>query len=373
MQTSKSRIRAALRLVALTGAIVTAGLASAPGAAAADDGVAPVCGTAWNPASDWYGTYPFADTFSQIQGQTQYVDQYFVARGTLHECAAQMYQHSVWTCTPAESSNCSMAFSGFRAFTATAVPNVIDAAGGDDQTITITLSAAVQVLWGQCLPRSGLGTVQCPDGASNPAHSGTILYRVRQADGLFRGPWTATQNNDNPGFQLQKLGAPCDIHATSCTYTVRFTRDTTNLPAVRKDVQLLLQFDVRMMDDANQTGAEIAVPVVVVQQGGGAQPAPGQQPSAGPPTTGGGPGSSGPPPTAPTTVKTRRCVVPTVAGAKLAVAKTRIKAARCALGRVSGARSRTVAKGRVIRTSPKAGTRLAVGARIGLIVSRGRR
>lgn len=127
---------------------------------------------------------------------------------------------------------------------------------------------------------------------------------------------TAAQSTVSPafqsaGFQLQKLGPACGITTTSCTYTVKFTRDTTNLPAVRKDIQVLLQFDVRMMDDGIETGAEIAVPVVVVQQGGGAKPGPNQEPAAGPPTAGGGVSSAGTTPApAPATA---RCVVPALA------------------------------------------------------------
>lgn len=371
--------RVGVLLIALTG-LAAPSLVTAPGASAATDGVAPVCGTAWG-AAEWYGTYPFADTYNEITGQKQYVDGYYVARGTLHECASQMYEHTVYQCA---NQSCSWAFSGFRPFTANAVPNVIDAAGGDEQTITVTLPQAVNVYWGQCLPRGGLGTVTCPSDAVNPAHSGTVLFRARDADGLFRGPWTAAQTDQysgfaSPGFQLRKVGAACANNATSCTYTVKFTRDTTNLPAVRKDIQLLLQFDVRMMDDGKETGAEIAVPVVVVQQGGGAKPAPGQQESTGPATTGGGVSSAGSTPdpgsgAGPVAVKpTKTCTVPEVAKLTLAKAQTRLKAAGCVVGTISKARSRTVAKGRVIRAGQKAGKTVAAGTKVSLVVSRGRR
>jgi hypothetical protein len=71
--------------------------------------------------------------------------------------------------------------------------------------------------------------------------------------------------------------------------------------------------------------------------------------------------------------KTVRCVVPNVKGKPLATAKARIAAAHCRTGAVTRARSRTVAKGKVISQRPKAGTKLASGAKVSLVVSRGRR
>lgn len=361
------RARALPAVIALS---ALAGLNAPASALSATDGVLPVCAVPTGPFGDWYGTPPppNATTYQEIVGQKQFVEQYFVDRGLLRECAAQIYEHTV-----------SNAFVDFRSFVTNAVPNVIDAAGGDEQTVTVTMPNAVRVEWGQCLPRGGLGTVQCPDGAVNPATSGTILYRVRQADGFFRGQWTAAQSStiaafQSPGFQLQKLGAPCSMTATSCTYTVRFTRDTTNLPAVRKDIQLLLTFNVRMQDGSVETGSGIAVPLVIVQQGGGAQPSPGQQPTTGPATTGGGGSSAGstPEPAPTPTGTTRRCVVPALAKVKLASAKTRLARAGCTVGKVSRAASRTIARGRVIRTTPRAGSRLAARAKVRLVVSKGR-
>ena len=68
-----------------------------------------------------------------------------------------------------------------------------------------------------------------------------------------------------------------------------------------------------------------------------------------------------------------QCVVPRVLGKTLAKAKAAIKKRHCRTGRVSRAFSRTVRKGRVLAQHPKAGRRLAQGARVNLVVSRGRR
>jgi hypothetical protein len=77
------------------------------------------------------------------------------------------------------------------------------------------------------------------------------------------------------------------------------------------------------------------------------------------------PGQPPPPP------QTRRCRVPRVIGQRLKVARTRIRRANCRVGRVRRARSRKRA-GRVIRQSPRPGVRLRNGARVNLVVSRGR-
>jgi hypothetical protein len=67
------------------------------------------------------------------------------------------------------------------------------------------------------------------------------------------------------------------------------------------------------------------------------------------------------------------CVVPKVKGKPLATAKKRIVAAHCGIGKITTARSKTVAKGRVISQSPKPGTRLRAGSKVKLVVSRGKR
>jgi DNA-binding beta-propeller fold protein YncE len=67
-----------------------------------------------------------------------------------------------------------------------------------------------------------------------------------------------------------------------------------------------------------------------------------------------------------------RCVVPRLKGKTLTAAKAALKSAGCATGSIRRARSRTVPKGRVISQRPAAGARLAAGAKVNLVVSRGR-
>jgi len=67
------------------------------------------------------------------------------------------------------------------------------------------------------------------------------------------------------------------------------------------------------------------------------------------------------------------CTVPKVIRKTLATAKRRIAAAHCRTGRVTRAKSKTVAKGRVISQRPRAGRKLASGTKVNLVVSRGKR
>jgi beta-lactam-binding protein with PASTA domain len=68
-----------------------------------------------------------------------------------------------------------------------------------------------------------------------------------------------------------------------------------------------------------------------------------------------------------------KCVVPKVKGKTLSAAKRAIKAHHCSAGRVTRAASRTVKKGHVISQKPKPGSRLKHGAKVNLVVSKGRR
>ena len=58
-------------------------------------------------------------------------------------------------------------------------------------------------------------------------------------------------------------------------------------------------------------------------------------------------------------------------GKTLAAAKAAISAAHCSTGKVSRAFSKTV-KGRVLSQSPAAGKKLAEGAKVNLVVSKGK-
>jgi len=65
-----------------------------------------------------------------------------------------------------------------------------------------------------------------------------------------------------------------------------------------------------------------------------------------------------------------KCKVPRVIGKGLSNARRSIRAARCAVGRVRYTRSKR-AKGHIVRQSPLAGRKLAVGSKVNLVVSRG--
>lgn len=75
------------------------------------------------------------------------------------------------------------------------------------------------------------------------------------------------------------------------------------------------------------------------------------------------------PPAAPPPPQKRaaRCHVPNVVGRRLTAARRLIRRGRCSVGRVRYARSAT-RRGRVLRQSPRAGTRLRVGGRVNLLV-----
>jgi Ca2+-binding RTX toxin-like protein len=81
-----------------------------------------------------------------------------------------------------------------------------------------------------------------------------------------------------------------------------------------------------------------------------------------------------PPPARPRTPpRIVRCLVPNVRGKPLATARALVRRRNCAAGKVSRAYSRKVKKGRVISQRPRAGARLARGAKVKLVVSRGAR
>jgi hypothetical protein len=68
-----------------------------------------------------------------------------------------------------------------------------------------------------------------------------------------------------------------------------------------------------------------------------------------------------------------RCVVPKVRGKTLARARALLAVRHCRLGRVGRAYSRRVRKGRVVSQAKRPGLHLAAGAKVNLVVSRGRR
>ena len=68
----------------------------------------------------------------------------------------------------------------------------------------------------------------------------------------------------------------------------------------------------------------------------------------------------------------KACVVPKVTGKSLTAAKRAITAHDCRVGTIKHAFSTKVKKGRVISEKPKAGTRLKHGAKVNLVVSKGK-
>lgn len=67
------------------------------------------------------------------------------------------------------------------------------------------------------------------------------------------------------------------------------------------------------------------------------------------------------------------CIVPDVESRLLAAAKRSINAHECSVGKIGHAASRTVAEGRVISQKPKPGAQRRRGARVSVVVSRGKR
>jgi hypothetical protein len=67
-----------------------------------------------------------------------------------------------------------------------------------------------------------------------------------------------------------------------------------------------------------------------------------------------------------------RCVVPKVTGLREKAAAAAIKKAGCKVGKVSKSRSKMVAKGNVISSRPKAGTKVPAGSAVTLVVSKGK-
>jgi hypothetical protein len=95
-------------------------------------------------------------------------------------------------------------------------------------------------------------------------------------------------------------------------------------------------------------------------------PPPAPPPPAAPP-----PSPPPPPPARPPVVA--RCVVPNVKGKTVGRARTLFASKRCKLGRVTRAYSQKVGFGKVISQSRRPGMRLARGAKVNVVVSRGRR
>jgi hypothetical protein len=68
-----------------------------------------------------------------------------------------------------------------------------------------------------------------------------------------------------------------------------------------------------------------------------------------------------------------RCLVPNLRGRSLSQARAAIRRSLCATGAVRRAYSRSVRRGRVMAQTPRAGARLRRGAKVNLVISRGRK
>ncbi len=98
-------------------------------------------------------------------------------------------------------------------------------------------------------------------------------------------------------------------------------------------------------------------------------PAPPPSPPPAPPPSPPAP----PPPAEPPAPRVVRCAVPRVGGMTLAAARRALTRRNCRLGNVTRAYSTRVRFGRVVLQRPAAGRRLARGAKVSVVVSRGRR
>ncbi len=105
-------------------------------------------------------------------------------------------------------------------------------------------------------------------------------------------------------------------------------------------------------------------------------PLPPPPPPPGPPPAPPPPPAAPPPPPPPPPAAVRRapvCVVPRLIGKRLRVARRMVGRNRCRVGRVRQAYSRRLRRGVVLGQTPRAGRRLRIGARVQLVVSRGKR
>jgi hypothetical protein len=73
-----------------------------------------------------------------------------------------------------------------------------------------------------------------------------------------------------------------------------------------------------------------------------------------------------------TAVRTVMCIVPKLRGLRLAAAKRALTKANCTVGKITKAKSSRVAKGKVILSRPAAGAQHQRGARVAVVVSRGK-
>jgi hypothetical protein len=139
------------------------------------------------------------------------------------------------------------------------------------------------------------------------------------------------------------------------------------------------QFSVHSVPGGDELRLDSALPSGGEEPGDGEQPAGGEQPNSGGSGGGGDAGSSqtggngqGPATNLPGPGNTSvpvQCVVPKVAGLRLAQAKKALTKAHCAPGKVKLRAGAKGAKGRVIGASKKPKTKLPAGSKVNLTVS----
>jgi peptide/nickel transport system substrate-binding protein len=168
-------------------------------------------------------------------------------------------------------------------------------------------------------------------------------------------------------FQTVDESASGGSDYTTASGTVTFVPGDSKAIAVAVNADALAEstetFAVVLSDESRGTVVDRAT-VTVVDRPPPPAPQPPQPPLPQPPP---------PPQPQPIPPPAQRfCRVPGVVGRTLRAARTAIRRANCRVGRIRNARSRR-ARGRVIRQAPRRGARLRVGARVNLVVSRGRR
>jgi|GEM_PF-6723128 len=287
-------------LCACLAALAAALAAPTARAADAEYGVLPICDpiTSADPAWD-------VDTFFSGSLDSQYVIEdtqdpaagWSTVMGIANDCAYQAYFTSDLVCD--DMNNCHRSdVHVFHALpAATAFPDTIDAAGGDEQVVTITVPGTTPspngvtpgVGWAACYPGATwyqeVSVTGCdPDGwqyignpnpyytgttGSFPMYEGDMVYRPRSPGGNFTGPWVASWGKASPGFHLQHVGsAPCTTDDASCKFKVVFNRDPTGQLQVTQDMQVLVQIEATYATGEGPAESELAVPMLVIQTGG---------------------------------------------------------------------------------------------------------
>jgi hypothetical protein len=303
--------------------LLAAALASPTARAAdAEHGVLPICNptTSADPAWD-------VDAFFSGDRDPEYVTEdtqdpaaaWTTVMGLANNCAYQSYFTSELICD--DMNNCHRSdVQDFHALPVAAVfPDTIDAAGGDDQVVKITVPGTTPaadgvtpgVGWAACYPGATwyqeVSVTGCdPDGWQyignpNPYYTGTtdsfpmregdMVYRPRSPGGNFTGPWVASWGKASPGFHLQHVGSdPCTTDDATCKFRVVFNRDPTGQLQVTQDMQVLVQVEATYATGEGSVGSMLAIPMLVIQTGGNGRPGDGGDGGSG---DGGGSGGGG--------------------------------------------------------------------------------